>query len=92
MDKAPLVGQSFTTDAAEVNTYIVTSISGNTAAEGKMVAHAAENNGRLDFMALKDYYKGVGLHTVNLVKDDKLLNGFFSGEKKPHMWWDEFER
>ena len=61
-------------------------------AEAKMVVHAAENNGCIEFMELKDQYDGVGVHTVNLVHDDKLLKLFFSGENKPHMWWDEFER
>ena len=58
-----------------------------------MVAHVAENNGRLDFMSLKDHYKDVGAHALNVVQDEKLLNYlFYSGEKKPPMWWDEFER
>ena len=51
-----------------------------------MVAHAAENNVVLDFMALKDPYEGVGVHALNMVQADKVLNGFFySGEKKPHI-------
>ena len=45
VDKAPLFGQAFTTDTAEVNTYIVSLKSGNTVVEAKMVAHAAEKNG-----------------------------------------------
>ena len=58
-----------------------------------MVVCAAENNGRLDFMALKDHCERVGVHVVNAIQDDKLLNNlFYSGEKKLHMWWDEFER
>ena len=44
-------------------------------------------------MALKDHYEGVDVHTVNTVQADKVLNGlFYSGENKPHMWWDGFER
>ena len=44
-------------------------------------------------MAFKDNYEGVGLHAVNKVQADKLLNGLlYPGLKKPHMWWDEFER
>ena len=39
-------------------------------------------------MALKDQYEGVGIHAVTAVQADKV---FYSGEKKPHMWWDEFE-
>ena len=57
-----------------------------------MVAHAAENNGSLDFMALKDHYVGVGVHALNAVQADKVLNIlFYSGENKPQMRWDEFE-
>ena len=67
VDKAPLVGQAFTTDAAEVHTYIVRFTSGNTVTEAKMVAHTAENNIRLDFIALKDHCEGIGVHAVNTV-------------------------
>ena len=89
MDKTPLVGQEFTTDAAEVHTYIVGFNSVNTVAEAKMVAHSAENNGRFDLMSIKDHYEGVSVHTVNAVQADKVLNDlFYSGEKKPKMWWD----
>ena len=55
VDKAPLVGQPFTTDAAEVHTYIGRLTSGNTVAEAKMISHVAEYNSRPDFMALKDH-------------------------------------
>ena len=37
-----------------------------------MVAHVEENNGRLDFMVLKDHYEGVGVHMVNAVKDENI--------------------
>ena len=91
--KAPLVGQAFMTDAAELHTYIVRFTSGNVVAEANMVAHAAENNGFLEFMALKDHYEGVGMQAVNALQADKVLNIFFNlDEKKPHIWWYEFER
>ena len=76
VDKAPLVVQSFITDSEEVHNYIVRFISGNTVAEANMGAHSVENNSRLDFMALKDHFKGVGVHGVNSVQADKLLNNF----------------
>ena len=60
LEKFPLVGQAFTTYAAEVHAYIVRFASGNTVAEAKMVAHAEENNCRLEFMALKYHYEGFG--------------------------------
>ena len=55
VDKAPIVGQAFTTNASEVHTYINKFNSGNAVAEANMDAHAAENNGPLEFMALKDH-------------------------------------
>ena len=58
-----------------------------------MVAHPAENSVHLDFMALNYHHEDVGVYAVNAVHADKILNDlFYSGEKKPHMWWDEFER
>ena len=65
----------------------------NPVAEAKLVPHAHHNNGSLDFIALKNHYKGVGFHAINIFQADKILQDiFYSGEKKPHMWWDEFER
>ena len=84
--KATLFGQVFPTDAAEIHTYSVRFTSGNTVAEAKMVAHAAENNGCLDFMALKDHYKVVGVHTVNTVQADKLLGSFFIQVRRNHTY------
>ena len=40
VDKAPLDRQAFTTDTAEVHTYIVRFTSGNSVAEANMVSHA----------------------------------------------------
>ena len=92
VDKAPLVGQSFATDAAEVHTYMFMFASVNTVAEVNMVSHAADHNGCLDFVELEYHYEGVGVHVGNAVQTDKVLNDLFcSGENKPHMWWDEFE-
>ena len=84
VDKAPLVGHSFATDAEEVHTYIVRFTSGNTVTDAKMVAHAAENNVCINFMALKDHYKVVGVHAVNSVQANKVLNDFFIQVKINH--------
>ena len=93
VDKAPLVGQALTTNTATLHTYIVMFTSGNAVTEANLVAHAAKNNGRFDFMALKYSYGGVGVHAVNALQADKVLNDlFYSGENKPHMWWEKFER
>ena len=65
----------------------------NNTAEAKILPHAGSNDGRLDFVALKEHYEGVGIHSLDLVKADKVLDSlFYSGEKKPHMWWEEFEK
>ena len=63
--KASLVRQAFTTDSAEVHTYISRFTSGNVVAEANMAAHAAEDNDRIDYMAFKYHYEGVGVHAVN---------------------------
>jgi hypothetical protein len=54
--------------------------------------HANAFNGRLDFQALQEHFEGVGINSVDIVNADKALETlFYSGEKKPHMWWEEFE-
>ena len=58
----------------ELHTYIVRFASGNTVAEAKIVAHAAESNVRLDSMAIKDHSECVSVHAVNEVQADKVLN------------------
>ena len=58
-----------------------------------MVPHSQHNNGRIDFIALKNHYKGVVVHAINIVQDGKVLQDlFYVGEKKPHLWWGEFAR
>ena len=67
IDKVALVGQAFMTDTADVHTYIVKLTSGNTVTEANMVDHASENHGRLESIALKDYFEGIVMHGVNTV-------------------------
>jgi len=89
---APLTGEAYAVDAAEVHTYLVNFIAGNTTAESKIQMHANAFDGRLDYKALKEHFEGVGINSVDIVKADKALETlFYSGEKKPHMWWEEFE-
>ncbi len=91
---APLHGDAFDTDSTEVHTYLVNFISGNNeTAEAKILPHAATRNGRLEFKALQDHYAGVGVNSKDILQADKILKDlFYGGEKKPHMWWDEFEK
>lgn len=93
VDNAPLTGPAFTIDAADVHTYIVKFMSGNATAESKLLPIADEQDGRKDFMTLKAHYEGVGVNARDTLKADKIIeNLFYAGEKKPHMWWDEFEK
>ena len=90
---APLVGEAFSIDAATVHTLLMNFITGNQVAESKVQIHQAQNNGRLDFIALRDHYEGVGILAVDIQKAEiTMKNLFYAGKKKPHMWWDEFER
>ena len=93
MDKAPLTVQAYLTDAAELHTNIIKFTSGNPVAEANMVHNAQKNDGRLNFIALKNHYEGVGVHAIDIVKSDNIIQDlFYSDEKRPHLWWDEFER
>ena len=84
--RAPLTGDAFKVDAAEVHTYLVNFMAGNNTAEVKMLPYMDSHNGRLDFKALKDHYEGVGVNAVNILKaEETIRNLFYSGEKKPHM-------
>jgi len=90
---APLDGEAFKIDASEVHTYLMNFIAGNITAETKVLPHASECNGRKDIFSLIEHYEGVGIHSVNVIKAEEIISSlFYSGEKRPHMWWDEFER
>ena len=71
--RAPLTGQALKNDSAEAHIYIVKFTLGNPAAEAKLVPHAQQNNGRLDFIALKNHYEGFGVHAINISQADKVL-------------------
>lgn len=90
--QAPLKREASTINAAEVHTYLVNFTSGNQVAESRMQVHQAQRYSRLDFIALKEYYKGVGINAADVIHTEKILETlFYSGEKKPYMWWDKFE-
>ena len=62
-------------------------------AEAKLIQNTYKNDFLLDFIALKKHYEGVGVRAIDILKADKIIQYlFYSGEKKPHMRWDEFER
>mmetsp|Transcript_12713 Transcript_12713/g.18111 ORF Transcript_12713/g.18111 Transcript_12713/m.18111 type:complete len:460 (-) Transcript_12713:4106-5485(-) len=93
INRAPLNGEAYLIDAAEVHMYIVNFITGNSTTEAKILPHAEANDERLDFIALKDHYEGVGINSIDILKADNIIDTlFYSGEKKPHMWWEEYEK
>jgi hypothetical protein len=71
---AALDGKAFSIDSADVHTFIVSFIAGNDTAETKIQAYEGQNNGRLDFIALREHYEGVGLHTLDITKAETILN------------------
>ena len=86
-------GESFDSDKNEVHTYIIHFIAGNSLAEAKIVSHGQSNSGRADYLALKNHFEGVGVNALEITKAEHIINSlFYSGEKKPHMWWSEFEK
>ena len=90
---APLAGEAYSVDAATVHTLRVNFISGNTVAESKIQVHEDDRDGRLDFKALQEHYEGVGVLSLDITKAQSDLEElFYYGEKRPVMWWDEFER
>jgi hypothetical protein len=88
---APLHGEACAIDAADVHTYLVNFVAGNETAEAKIQAYQAQNNERLDYVALKEHYEGVGVHALDKA-ENVLSTLYYGGEKKPHMWWEEFEK
>ena len=86
-------GEAYRVDAKEVHTYLTNFVAGNDTAEVKMLPHADEQDGRLDIIALKDHYEGTGVNALNILRaEDTIKNVFYTGEKKPTMWWEEFEK
>ena len=47
--------------------------------------------GRATFKALVAKYEGTGIMAISLQKAENTIQTlFYSGEKRPHMWWDKF--
>lgn len=91
--RAHLNGGSYEVDNLEVHTYITHFIAGNAVAEAKITAHGQQNDGRADFIALRDHFEGIGINAHEITRAQRTLTGlYYSGEKKPHMWWSEFEK
>ena len=92
VDRAPMTGATYTMDSQKVHTFIVKFIAGHSAAEQKILPFKDTFDGRRAFLALRDFYEGVGSNAVSIIAAEKDLRDlFYTGERQPHMWWDEFE-
>ena len=90
---APLEGDSYAIDTAQVHTFLVNFVSGNDTAEAKIQGLRRPNDGRGAFKRLVEHYEGVGIHAIDIREADEVIkNLFYAGEKPPHMWWSEFEK
>ena len=87
-----LQGRVFTHDASKFHLYIISLISENTVDEQKIFPYNDNVNVQEEFLALKDFYKGVGTNSkATISADNDIQELFYTGEKKPHVWWDESE-
>lgn len=90
---APLNGEAFVIDNERVANILIGLIVGNSEAETKVQSVANQEDGRGMVRALQEHYAGVGIYANDIVRAEKIVDSlFYNGEKRPYMWWDEFER
>ena len=75
---APLAGEAFTMDAAEVHTLIVNFLAENQLTESKIQAHAQMANGWMDFNAIKDHHQGVGLFANDIQEANETIDKLYN--------------
>ena len=90
---APLTGDTYAMDNAQVATLIKSFVVGNTEAETKIQTLATPSDGRGIYRTLKEHYAGQGVYAIDLRDAEGLIeNLYYTGEKRPHMWWIRFEQ
>ncbi len=90
---APLEGNSYAIDTAQVHTFLLNFVTGNDTAEAKIQGLRRANDDREAFKRLVEHYEGVGIHAIDIREADKVLKTLFYGVEKPqHMWWSKFEK
>jgi hypothetical protein len=90
---APLQGDSFAIDTAQVHAFLVNFVAGNDTAEAKIQGWQRSNDGREANKRLVEHYKGVSIHAIDICEADEVITNLFCpGEKPPTMWWSEFEK
>ena len=90
---APLNGSAYAVDNATVYTIIQHLIAGNEEAESKVVLFTDTTDGRGSYISLKNHYQGTGVMATDVTSAEEIIATlFYNGERKPYMWWTEFER
>lgn len=86
-------GDAYRMDNMRVAGYIQDLVLGNVQAETRIQSLTDPTDGRAMFKSLDDYYSGVGVFAIEMTQaENTIRNITYTGEKQPHMWWDEFER
>ena len=90
---APLIGDVYQIDNFGVRTYVMKYIAGNENSEVTIQSIQDTRNGRKAVNMLSDLYEAVGVNGVDISRaDNNIRNLYYTGEKKPHIRWAEFEK
>ena len=90
---APLTGIAFKDDSLKVHTLLIQFIIKNPDAMSIVKSLGDTTCGRSDWKALVSHYQGQGVYTVHVMRAEKVIKDLiYTGEKKPSMWWGEFQR
>ncbi len=90
---APLRGNLYAIDTVQVHTFPLNFVTRNDTAEAKIQGLTCPNDGCEAFKRLVEHYEAVGIQTIDIQEEDKVLKTlFYGGEKPPHMWWSDFEK
>ena len=81
---APLEGNSYAIDTAQVHTFLLNFVTGNDTAEAKIQGLKRPNDGREAFKRLVEHYEGVGIHAIDIREADEVLKTLFTAKKNHH--------
>lgn len=82
---SPIIGETFTINPSEVYTLLIKLFAGNKSAETKVQHYIATVNVLLAFKALIEHYKGVDLHSIDVIKAGQVIDSLFYVGEKSHM-------
>ena len=89
---APLNGETYTYDTQKVHTLLLTFISEYPDMEA-IVRTATQDDGKEAYLAMANRFEGTGALTVEILDAEQIIKEiFYSGEKKPNMYWEKFEK